>query len=80
MRRSAEWYRQQSERAMREYQHVVWGGHVAPREPQSAAAKIYPALHSETEWRTGTITRRKPQPVQGVSAASRIYPHLAKER
>jgi hypothetical protein len=76
VKRSPDWFRQQSARAEAEYQRAVWG-QPAARAPASSAQKVYPNLRTDSEWRTVTITRREPQPTPG-SAASRIYPHLSR--
>jgi hypothetical protein len=78
MRRSAQWYREQSERAEREWQRAVWGRAAprgAPAPAQSAAQKIFPHLATG---RTVEIARRDVQSAPD-SIASRVYPHLPRE-
>jgi hypothetical protein len=74
MKRSPQWYRQQSERAEREYRRVWWG-RAAPPLRQSAAEKIFPHL---TTGRTVEIALPKPQSAPD-SVASRIFPHLPRD-
>jgi hypothetical protein len=76
MYRSEAWRRQQAEKGRRELQQML-DNSAASRMP---ARRIYPNLRTDSEWRSGTVTRRTPQQQQKPTAASRIYPHLAEER
>jgi hypothetical protein len=64
MRRSTDWYRQQSALAERAWQRAVWGG-TAPRK--STAKDFHPHRRLDGQ----------PAP---DSIASRIYPHLSEKK
>ena len=71
MKQTAQWYREQSALAEREWQRAVWG-RAAPHEssPQSAAGRIYPHLHQKVE------SAPPARLAADNTVASRIYPHL----
>jgi hypothetical protein len=78
MKRSPQWYRDQSAKAQREYQRVVWG-HVAPETPArpGAAQTLYPGLASRGAAQPEQQTKAAPAK---STAASRVWPNLARGR
>jgi hypothetical protein len=75
MRRSTDWYRQQSALAERKYQAIVWGRAAPQSSRQSAAERIFPHL---SNGRAVEIPRLGGRSVPD-SVASRIFPHLPRE-
>jgi hypothetical protein len=71
MRRSTDWYRQQSALAERKYQAIVWGR----AAPQSAAHSLYPKHSSSV--RPSEI-RHEPG-VAPNTLASALYPTLKEQ-
>ena len=71
MRRSAQWYQEQTERGARELRQLL-DESAASRTP---AARIYPNLVRNSQ----RVPNREPQAAQGSTVASRLYPNL-KER
>jgi hypothetical protein len=72
MKRSPEWFREQSRLAEREYQRVWWGARAAPVEPKrrTAAQSLYPKHPSSAQ---PSEIQRGPAP-ETISLA--LYPHL----
>jgi hypothetical protein len=76
MHRSAQWYREQSERAEAEWQRAVWGRTAPQSSRQSAAHSLYPNHGSAV--RQFEIVRREPGVAPNTTARA-LYPNL-KER
>jgi hypothetical protein len=79
MYRSAQWYREQSERAERTWQRACWPGRAAPEPaPQKATPRAAAALYPSHKLSVRLVeTQHEPKAPRSTAAA--LYPSL-KER